>query len=50
MVQGLGIGQRLDIFDRSAVDQIAHSQFDDFATFSARNFGHLKDFRRHMAR
>ena len=50
MVQGLRVGQRLDIFDRPAMDQVTHRQFDDLAAFGARDFGHLEDFRRHMAR
>ena len=43
MLQRLGIGQRIEILDGLAVNDIAHSQLDDLAALGAGNISHLDD-------
>jgi hypothetical protein len=45
-VERLGIGQRLGVLHRPAVDRVAHCKLGDLAGFGARNIGDLHDFGR----
>ena len=49
-VKRFRVGQRIDVFDLAPMDDITHGELNDFAGFSARNIGDLKDARRHMPR
>src|SRR5262245_35425996 len=48
MRQCLGIGERLEIFHRPAVHDVAHRELDDLAALGARDVGHLQHLRRDM--
>src|SRR5688572_20323892 len=48
VLQRLRIGQRLEIFRLSAMNDVAHRQFDDLAALGTGNVGHLDDLRGHV--
>src|ERR1700686_3627093 len=50
MLQRLGIGQRLEVLDGVAVDDVAHRELDDLPALGARDVGHLHNFCRHVPR
>src|SRR5690349_17402717 len=48
LLEGFGIGERLDVFHVATMHDVAHRQLDDLAALGARNVGDLDDFRRDM--
>src|ERR1041384_923001 len=50
MLERLGIGERLDVFHRLPVNDVAHGELHDLAALGARYVGDLHDARRHVPR
>src|SRR5262245_43372331 len=50
MIERLRIGERFDILNRPAVNDVAHRELDDLVRFGSRNVGYLQHFRRYVAR
>src|SRR6266581_3413499 len=50
VLERFGIGERLEVLHRPAVNDVAHGELDDLVRLGAGNIGHLHDFRRHVPR
>ena len=50
MLEGFGIGQRLEVLHLPAVDDVTDGELDDLATLGSRHVRHLNDPCRNMPR